>query len=107
MIWSCDTRFQVYSHDLTVGNLQITICSSGQFNSILSVKYHHALQTSIMDSGGEKDAPPAKTRKLQGAAMYKCKYMSQWKKSFPLLKLSREIHTGNLKKTILSLFYGS
>ena len=29
-IWSCDTRFQVYSHDLTIGNLQITICSSGQ-----------------------------------------------------------------------------
>ena len=47
-----------------------------------------------MDSGGEKDAPPAKIRKLQGAAMHKCKYMSQWKESFRLLKLSREIHTG-------------
>ena len=56
-----------------------------------------------MDSGGEKDAPPAKIRKLQGAAMYKCKYMSQWKESFRLLKLSREIHTGKFLKNYFKL----
>ena len=39
-----------------------------------------------MDSGGEKDASPAKIRKLQGAAMYKCKYMSQWKREFPFIE---------------------
>ena len=39
-----------------------------------------------MDSGGEKDGPPAKIRKFQGAAMYKCKYMSQWKREFPFIE---------------------
>ena len=27
-----------------------------------------------------------KIRKLQGAAMYKCKYISQWKREFPFIE---------------------
>ena len=56
-----------------------------------------------MDSGGEKNAPPAKIRKLQGAACTSASTYPNVKESFRLLKLSREIHTGKFLKTIFKL----
>ena len=35
--------------------------------------------------------------------MYKCKYISQWKREFPFIEAVKEIHTGKFKKNYFKL----
>ena len=37
------------------------------------------------DESDQEEAPPSKVRKFHGAATYKSKYNSAWKKEFPFI----------------------